>query len=336
MSDVTYGDFTIALDKARRVAPNKQEYWMARDLQRVVNYARWENFEQLVQKAKIACESSGVESDHQFRPVTKLITAGKGALRQVSDWYLSRYACYLIAMNGDPQVPEIAFAQQYFAVQTRIQEQQVKSVEQYDRVEHRKRVTATVKALSSAAKRSGVQRYGLFWDAGYKGLYGGLGLSAIKARKNLGEKEELLDRAGRVELAAIELKNAQTEEQLISRNIKGEQRAMDTHHRVGKEIRSAIERIGGTMPENLASEESIKKIESARRKKPSKQLPELRLKAPVNPESPKMISKTIEKVAGCAECEKDSPVSHLGSENCTSGSLASGGARAHCTCDLCF
>jgi DNA-damage-inducible protein D len=170
-------------------------------------------------------------------------------------------------MNGDPQLEQVAYAQQYFAVETRLREQEAQQIAEYDRVAHRRRVTATVKALSSAAKRSGVQRYGLFYDAGYRGLYGGLGLSAIKARKRIDPKEELLDRAGRVELAAIELKNATTEEQLISLKIQGEQLAMDTHHRVGSEIRSAMKRIGGTMPEDLPPEESIKKLASARKQK---------------------------------------------------------------------
>jgi len=267
MSSVNYGDFAKALDNVRQQAPNGQEYWMGRALQGVLNYARWENFEALIEKAKTACANSDVDPNGQFRHTTKLITIGKGGQRKIDDWYLSRYACYLVAMNGDPQVVEVAYAQQYFAVETRLREQEAQQIGEYDRVAHRRRVTATVKALSSAAKRSGVQRYGLFYDAGYRGLYGGLGLSAIKAKKGIGEKEELLDRAGRVELAAIELKNATTEEQLISLNVQTEQRAMDTHHRVGQEIRTAIRKIGGKMPEDLQAEESIKKVEAARNRK---------------------------------------------------------------------
>jgi len=219
----------------------------------------------LIEKSKVACANAEVSPDGQFRRTTKLITHGKGGQREITDWYLSRYACYLIAMNGDPQLEEVAYAQQYFAVETRLREQEAQQITEYDRVEHRRRVTGTVKALSSAAKKSGVLRYGLFYDAGYRGLYGGLGLSAIKARKGIDQKEELLDRAGRVELAAIELKNAITEEQLISLKIQGEQPAMDTHHRVGSEIRTAIRKSGATMPEDLIPEESIKKLESSRK-----------------------------------------------------------------------
>ena len=267
MDRVNYGDFAKALNKEKLQAPNGQEYWMGRTLQTILNYARWENFEALIEKAKTACASAEVNPDGQFRRTTKLITHGKGAQRQIGDWYLSRYACYLVAMNGDPQVEEVAYAQQYFAVETRLREQETQQIPEYDRAEHRRRVTGTVKALSSAAKRSGVLRYGLFYDAGYRGLYGGLGLSSIKARKGIDQKEELLDRAGRVELAAIELKNATTEEQLSRLKIQGEQPAMDTHHRVGREIREGLKRIGSTMPEDLPPEESIKKLSPARRQK---------------------------------------------------------------------
>jgi DNA-damage-inducible protein D len=267
MGNVNYGDFAKALDNVRQQAPNGQEYWMGRTLQGVLNYARWENFEALIEKASTACDKSGVDPNGQFRRTTKMVTIGNGSQRKIGDWFLSRYACYLIAMNGDPHVEEVAYAQQYFAVETRLREQESQLIAEYDRVAHRRRVTATVKALSSAAKRSGVQRYGLFYDAGYRGLYGGLGLSAIKAKKGIDQKEELLDRAGRVELAAIELKNATTEEQLISLKIRTEQHAMDTHHRVGQEIRTAIRKIGGKMPEDLAPEESIKKVEAARNRK---------------------------------------------------------------------
>jgi DNA-damage-inducible protein D len=172
MGSVNYGDFAKALDNVRQQAPNGQEYWMGRTLQGVLNYARWENFEALIEKAKTACANSGVDSNGQFRRTTKFITHGKGAQREIGDWFLSRYACYLIAMNGDPQIEEVAYAQQYFAVETRLREQEAQQIGEYDRVAHRRRVTATVKALSSAAKRSGVQRYGLFYDAGYRGLYG--------------------------------------------------------------------------------------------------------------------------------------------------------------------
>ena len=265
--EANYGDFKRLLDDARRVAPNGSEYWMGRDLQKILNYVRWENFEELIKKGQLACEGTGQAADHHFRRTTKMVPIGSGTERKIAEWFLSRYACYLIAMNGDPQLPEVAFAQQYFAVQTRLQEQATEQIESYDRVTHRKRVSAGIKALNSAAKQSGVQRYGLFHDAGYKGLYGGLGLGAIKTKKGLAAKDDLLDHAGRAELAANEFKNVQTEEQLNKHRIQGEQQAINTHQRVGRQVRDAIQKIGGVMPEDLRPEESVKKIEATRKKK---------------------------------------------------------------------
>ncbi|SRR5579885_903903 len=268
---VDYGDFKRSLDVARRVAPNGSEYWMARDLQGVLNYARWENFEALIERGRLACEGSGQAADNHFRQTTKMVPIGSGTERKVADWFLSRYACYLITMNGDPQLPEVAYAQQYFAVQTRLQEQAAEQREMYDRAAHRKRVSDGIKALHSAAKQAGVQRYALFHDAGYKGLYGGLGLTAIKQKKGLSAKDDLLDHAGRAELAANEFKNSQTEQQLIQKRIQGERSAFETHQRIGREVRETIQRIGGTMPENLRPEESVKKLTLKR----NKQLPQV-------------------------------------------------------------
>ncbi len=238
-----------ALDAAQRHAPDGSEYWLARELQAILNYKQWDNFFEVVRKAMMACERSGQSADHHFRQTTKMVALGSGSKRKIPEWFLSRYACYLIAMNGDPRVEQVAYAQQYFAVQTRLQEQS----EEYDRLAHRRRVTGTVKALNSAARAAGVQRYGLFHDAGYRGLYGGLGLSAIKARKGIDPKEDLLDRAGHIELAAIELKNAVTGQRLTDLKVQGEQPAMDMHHEVGKEIRGALRNSGVEMPEDLKS-----------------------------------------------------------------------------------
>jgi DNA-damage-inducible protein D len=131
----------------------------------------------------------------------------------------------------------------------------------------RRRVTNANKALTSAAKGAGVQRYAIFQDAGYKGLYGELGAAQVKARKGLRAKDDLFDRAGRAELAANEFRITQTEQKLVREHVKGERAATDTHREVGTQVRRAIERIGGTMPENLPVEDSIKKIEARRRAK---------------------------------------------------------------------
>lgn len=261
-----YGDFARQVDEKRQTSPRGGHYWMGRDLQGILGYSTWENFEKVILKARMACESSGIEPSDQFRETTKMVSIGSGAERKRDDWYLTRYACYLIAMSGETSKPEVSFAQTYFAVQTRKQEivQKLSGIEK--RLEQRDRVTQTVKALNIAAKSAGVQRYALFQHAGYIGLYE-MGLSGIKRHKGLGAKEELLDRAGRAELAAIEFKNTQTEEKLIRDRIAGESRAIETHREVGAEVRNTIRTLGGTMPENLPPEESIKKIESSRNRK---------------------------------------------------------------------
>lgn len=261
-----YGDFTKQVEGRRRTGKAGGHYWMARDLQEILGYQRFESFEPVILKARLACESAGIEPDDQFRQTTEMVSIGSGAERNRADWFLTRYACYLIAMNADSSKSQVGFAQTYFAVQTRKQEiaEKLSGIEK--RIEQRHRVTQTVKALNSAAKTAGVQKYALFHDAGYRGLYD-MGLADIKRRKGLTAKEDLLDRAGRAELAAIEFKNTQTEQKIIRDKIVGETQAIQTHRGVASEVRRTIRTLGGTLPENLPPEESIKKIEAARNRK---------------------------------------------------------------------
>jgi DNA-damage-inducible protein D len=190
------------LDKFKRVGPKGGEYWTGRELQEVLGYGTWENFERAIEKARIACNTYGEDQDDHFRGTTKMVEIGSGAQRPTKDFFLTRYACYLIAMNGDSSKPEIATAQTYFAVQTRRQEIRDSNLLS-KRVELRSRVSGAIKVLNSTAKQAGVQNYGLFHDAGYRGLYS-MGLTDIKTRKGIGQKEDLFDRVGRAELAANE------------------------------------------------------------------------------------------------------------------------------------
>jgi DNA-damage-inducible protein D len=238
---------------------------MVRDLQTPFGYSRWEKFERVVQKAIMACESTGVDSGNHFHPRVKMVGVGSGAKRKQHDWYVSRYAAYLIAMNGNSQLPQIAEAQTYFAVQTRRQEIADQSQNINKRIELRDRVKDANKHLTGAAKDAGVQRWGLFHDAGYRGLYG-IGLRDIKKRKGLDAKDDLLDRASRTELAANEFRITQTEDALKRNQIQDDYMARATHKKVGEAVRKTIEDLNGTMPEDLPAEPSIKKLTAASRK----------------------------------------------------------------------
>jgi len=250
----------LSLDQIKKIGPAGGEYWMARDLQAPLGYARWENFQDVIKKARMSCESSGSDPDDHILQTTKMVSVGSGAQRGRIDYYVSRLGAYLICMNGDPGLPCISAAQNYFAVQTRKQE----VLEQFGidvnkRLELRDRVKSAVKHLGDAAKDAGVQNYALFHEAGYLGLYE-MGLGKIKEMKGIDSKESLLDRAGRQELAANEFRITQTEEVIRKENIKGDIAARNTHKKIGQAVRQTIKDIGGTMPEDLPAETSIKQI----------------------------------------------------------------------------
>ena len=239
------------------------EYWSARDLQPLLGYNHWRSFDNAVAKAITSCERSGNEPGHHFARARKMIILGKGGEREVPDYHLSRFACYLIAQNGDPRKPEIANAQKYFAIQTRRQEVSDILAADMERLEMRKQATEDFRALSGAARDAGVQNkmFGVFHDAGYKGLYGGKGVEDIKKRKSIDKRENLMDRMNATELAANQFRMTQAREKLQKQNVKGQEQAIHTHNKVGKEVRDAIKRIGGTLPENIPPAEHIRIIE---------------------------------------------------------------------------
>jgi DNA-damage-inducible protein D len=239
------------------------EYWSARDLQPLLGYSQWRRFEDAVRRAITSCEQSGNNPEYHFAGAGKMIGVGKGGAREVDDYQLSRFACYLIAQNGDPRKPEIANAQKYFAIQARKQELSEQLAADQERLDLRKQTSEEFKALSGAARQAGVQdkMFGVFHDAGYKGLYGGLGGEAIKTKKNIPAKEQLLDRMNATELAANQFRMTQTRDKLAREHINNQQQAIRTHEAVGKEVRAAIERIGGTLPEQIPPAEHIKEVE---------------------------------------------------------------------------
>ncbi|MBF0426433.1 MAG: DNA damage-inducible protein D [Magnetococcales bacterium] len=239
------------------------EYWSARDLQPLLGYSQWRRFEQAIERAILSCQESGNEPDHHFAGAGKMVELGSGSTREVPDFHLSRFACYLIAQNGDPRKPEIAQAQKYFAVQTRRQELSDRLAADVERLELRKQTAEEFKALSHAAQHAGVQNrmFGVFHDAGYKGLYGGLGRDAIKERKGIPEKDNLMDRMNATELAANQFRMTQTRDKLAREAVRDQQQAIRTHEQVGREVREAIRRIGGDPPELIPPAEHIKEVE---------------------------------------------------------------------------
>jgi DNA-damage-inducible protein D len=244
------------------------EYWEARELMGLLGYDQWRNFETVIEKAKEACKNSKQEVKYHFVDAGKMIKIAKNttreASRKIKDYNLSRYACYLMAQNGDPRKQEIATAQTYFAVQTRKQEMSQQLTENQKRLYVRQEVKKHNVKLFETAKQAGVNNFGKFNNYGYLGLYG-LMVEDIKKKKAIG-KDDILDRAGATELAANLFRITQTDEQLHTKNIKGEEKANTTHFSVGREIRNTIEKIGGTMPENLPVQKHIKEIEKEERK----------------------------------------------------------------------
>jgi len=247
----------------KQVNDHDAEYWSARDLQPLLGYSQWRRFEDAVKRAITSCEQSGNNPAYHFAGAGKMVGLGSGSQREIEDYQLSRFACYLIAQNGDPRKPEIAQAQKYFAIQTRRQELSERLAADIERLDLRKQTSEEFKALSGAAQQAGVQSrmFGIFHDAGYKGLYGGLGNEQIKARKNIPAKEQLMDRMNATELAANQFRMTQARDKLAREGIRDPQQAIRSHEQVGKEVRAAIERIGGERPENIPAAEPIKDVE---------------------------------------------------------------------------
>ncbi len=249
-------------EQNKRTNQHGAEYWTARELQPLLGYGQWRRFENAIRKAITSCRQSGNDPDHHFARAGKMVDLGSGSTRKIADYHLSRFACYLIAQNGDPRKPEIACAQKYFAIQTRRQELSDTQAADRERIEMRKQASEEFKALSGAARDSGVQSrlFGVFHDAGYKGLYGGLGREQIKTHKGIPPKDNLLDRMDTTELAANQFRMTQTREKLARDRVRDPQKAVDTHHEVGREVREAIKRIGGTLPESIPPAEPIGQV----------------------------------------------------------------------------
>lgn len=242
----------------KNIDENEIEYWKARELLPLLGYKTWEKGEEVIGRAARACVNSGQDVDNHFHRTVKMVEIGSSAVREIIDWKLDRYACYLVAQNGDSNKSEIAVAQTYFAIQTRKHEIFEQLSDDEKRLFIRGQVSDQNKTLSRTAKKAGVNKFGLFNDAGYRGLYG-LHLSEIEKKKRI-KKGELLDRAGSTELAANLFRITQTDEKIKKDNIEGQDIASKVHFMVGGKVRETIKKIGGELPENLPTEKHIKKL----------------------------------------------------------------------------
>lgn len=268
---VAYSQQTF--ENIKHVDENGTEFWYARELQKALEYTEYGKFLPVIEKAIEACRKTGFDEGNHFAHVSEMVRIGSGAERKMDSYKLSRYACYLIVMNGDPRKEVIALGQTYFAVKTRqkeISETMAQLSEDEKRLAIRDEVTIRNKFLASSAKAAGVETpvdYAVFQNRGYQGLYNGLGMKDIHKRKGLKKNEQILDHMGATELAANLFRITQTDDKLRRENIKGKEMANETHFAVGKKVRQTIAELGGTMPENLPTPKiSAKKLKQERKK----------------------------------------------------------------------
>lgn len=262
-------------ERIRQVDADGVEFWSARDLMPILEYTKWQNFKTVLIKAEIACENSGNDPADHFTGASKMVALGSDAKREVEDMHLSRYACYLVVQNADPSKEVVALGQTYFAVQTRRQEISdaealAELTEDQRRLLLRQRIKVQNTDLASAAKNAGVITaldFAIFQNHGYRGLYNGLTAEAIHKRKKLKKSQHILDHMGATELAANLFRSTQAEEKLRRDQVQGKDAANDVHYQAGVVVRRAIAELGGTMPEDLPTADSIKKLESAEKKR---------------------------------------------------------------------
>lgn len=258
---------TPDFDSIKQINLYGEEYWYARELMTLLGYSKWERFAGAIKRAMISCKKTGNQVERHFPSAGKTSSMPHGGTKDKEDYALTKFACYLIAQNGDPRKYEIAAAQAYFAISTHAHEIHQLRKAQEERLETRLKVSESFKQLAETAQDAGVlsENHGIFVDAGYMGLHRHT-RDELKVIKDIPENEEYLDNIGRPELSAIDFKNVQTDEKLKRDHVTDEDKAIDTHYYVGDQVRKAIEAINAPMPETLPSAPSIRKLVEERRR----------------------------------------------------------------------
>lgn len=238
------------------------EYWCARELQPLLGYSRWENFELAIKRAMESCKSSKIEALDHFRDVTKMVQLGSGSTRKVKDYILTIYACYLIAQNGDPRKEEISFAQSYFAVQTRKQEIISDRIKLMERVEVREKLRESEKRLSKSIYEHGVDDagFGRIQSKGDRALFGGYSTKDMKAKLEINEKRPLADFLPTLTITAKNLAAEMSNYNVNQKALYGEITITDEHVQNNESVRDMLGK-RGIQPENLPPDEDIKKLE---------------------------------------------------------------------------
>ena len=258
-------------DDIKHIDEFGSEYWLARELQKVLEYKRWDKFNNVINNAKMACKKSNYAYEDHFSQVGKMIELAKEAKRTILDYKLSRYACYLIVQNADPKKEVVALGQTYFAIQTRkmeLTEREYSSLTEEEKRFYQRNLTKKGNySLNIAARNAGVKNFDRFHNYGYKGLYNGETADDIAKRKKLRYREDILDNMSSEELIANLFRISQTESKLKRDNVNSESKANKTHYEVGSKIRNTIKELGGTMPEELrAPDKSLKELEKENKK----------------------------------------------------------------------
>lgn len=253
----------LQLDELIHIEKDTQvEYWLARELMSVLGYERWENFEKSIRRAKESCESQGIAIEDHFREVTKMVQIGSSAKRKIKDYMLTRYACYLIAMNGDTQKEEIAFAQSYFAVQTRKQELIEERIALIERTRARDKLRESEKRLSQNIYERGVDDagFGRIRSKGDSALFGGRTTQEMKRKLGVKDNRPLADFLPTLTIAAKNLATEMTNYNVEDKNLQGENAITDEHVQNNSSVREMLVQ-RGIKPEELPPAEDIKKLE---------------------------------------------------------------------------